>query len=96
MNPIAGGLYAGATPGGGSGPGVFLGGGFDQPGFDGIISGSANNEAKLNPPEVAVGTSNTPASTDTTASEKKPKGRTNIQIIPSKAHKEKEVSIAIF
>ncbi|KYN35385.1 hypothetical protein ALC56_10220, partial [Trachymyrmex septentrionalis] len=89
-NPIAGGLYAGATPGGGPGPGVFLGGGFDQPGFDGIISGSANNEANLNPPEAAVGTSNIPASADTTASGKKPKGRTSIQIIPSKARKEKE------
>ncbi|EGI70807.1 hypothetical protein G5I_00388 [Acromyrmex echinatior] len=90
VNPIAGGLYAGATPGGGPGPGVFLGGGFDQPGFDGIISGSANNEANLNPPEVAAETSNTPVNADTTTSGKKPKGRTNIQIIPSKAHKEKE------
>ncbi|KYN23500.1 hypothetical protein ALC57_04084, partial [Trachymyrmex cornetzi] len=90
VNPIAGGLYAGATPGGGPGPGVFLGGGFDQPGFDGIISGSTNNEANLNPPEAAARTFNTPASADTTASGKKPIGRTNIQIIPSKTHKEKE------
>lgn len=95
VNPVAGGLYAGATPGGGPGPGVFLGGGFDQPGFDGIISGSAIDETNLNPPAAAAGTSNIPASADTTASGKKPKGRTNIQIIPSKAHKEKEVSIMI-
>ncbi|XP_018401637.1 PREDICTED: uncharacterized protein LOC108778839 [Cyphomyrmex costatus] len=91
VNPIAGGLYAGATPGGGPGPGVFLGGGFDQPGFDGIISGSTNNEANLNPPAAPAGTSSASASADATTSEKKPtRGRTNIQIIPSKAHKEKE------
>lgn len=89
-NPISGGLYAGATPGGGPGPGVFLGGGVDQPGFDGIISGSAANEANLNPP---AGTTTIPASAD--AGGTKPKGRTNIQIIRSRAQKEKEVSIAI-
>lgn len=84
-NPIAGGLYAGATPGG-PGTGVFLGGGIDQAGFDGLLSGSAANEASLNPPAAA-------ATTTTPASSTKP--RTNIQIIRSKAQKEKEVSIMI-
>lgn len=69
---------------------MFLGGGVDQPGFDGIISGNTANEANLNPP---AGTT-IPASAD--AGETKPtKGRTNIQIIRSRAQKEKEVSIAI-
>lgn len=69
---------------------MFLGGGVDQPGFDGIISGSAANEANLNPP---AGMTTIPASAD--AGTKPTKGRTNIQIIRSRAQKEKEVSIAI-
>ncbi|XP_012537422.1 uncharacterized protein LOC105837311 [Monomorium pharaonis] len=90
-NPIAGGLYAGATPGGGPGTGVFLGGGADQVfGFDGIISGSTTNEAVK--PVAAAGTVSTAsASADAAANVTKPtKGRTNIQIIPSKGRKEKE------
>jgi len=83
-------MYAGATPGGGAGPGVFLGSGIDK-GFDGLISGSADNEASLNPPAAAAETT---ATADATASGTKPaKGRTNIQIIRSR--KEKEVLIAI-
>ncbi|XP_071563614.1 uncharacterized protein [Temnothorax nylanderi] len=96
-NPIAGGLYAGATPGGGPGPGVFLGGGLDQPGFNGIISGSMPNEAGLNPPAAAAAaagaagtTATTSASADAAIGTKPPKGRTNIQIIRSRAQKEKE------
>jgi len=82
-------LYAGATPGG-PGTGVFLGGGVDQPGFGGLFSGSAANEANLNPPAAAAA-----ETTTTPASSTKPKGRTNIQIIRSKAQKEKEVSTMI-
>ncbi|KAL0134422.1 hypothetical protein PUN28_001303 [Cardiocondyla obscurior] len=90
-NPIAGGLYAGATPGGGPGPGVFLGGGLDQK-YDGFISGSTANEASMTPPAAAAAAGATAASINTdAASETKPsKGRTNIQIIRSKAQKEKE------
>lgn len=71
---------------------MFLGGGVDQPGFDGLISGSAVNGANLNSPAATGATTTAPASADAPM---KPKSRTNIQIIPSKKQKENEVSIAI-
>ncbi|XP_011868229.1 PREDICTED: uncharacterized protein LOC105562199 [Vollenhovia emeryi] len=90
VNPVAGGLYAGATPGGGPGPGVFLGGGLDGSGLDGIISGSTANEDSLKPPAAAAGATTTSTSANATSETKPPKGRTNIQIIRSRAQKEKE------
>ncbi|XP_011638873.1 glycine, alanine and asparagine-rich protein [Pogonomyrmex barbatus] len=81
-NPIAGGMHAGATLGGGPGPGVFLGGGLDKA-IDGFISGSTPNEVGSNPPAPAA---TTPSNEEATT---KAKGRTNIQIIRSRKEKEK-------
>lgn len=88
MNPISGGLYAGATPGG-PGVGVHLGGGL---GMDGPAAGSTVDEANAAPRASGAGEAN--ATADAATSVTKPsKGRTNIQIIRSRAQKEKEVSI---
>lgn len=96
LNPISGGLYAGATPGG-PGVGVQLGGGLG--GIDGAAAGSTVDEAKAG----ASGAGEANATADAATSVTKPsKGHTNIQIIRSRAQKErdeqkeKEVSIDMF
>ncbi|XP_029173838.1 glycine-rich protein 1 isoform X2 [Nylanderia fulva] len=86
VNPISGGLYAGATPGG-PGTGVFLGGGV------------AGAETNVRPSASGTTTKETNATADAAASVTKPaKGHTNIQIIRSKpkdAQKEKEKAMAL-
>ncbi|CAL1685328.1 unnamed protein product [Lasius platythorax] len=99
FNPISGGLYAGATPGG-PGTGVYLGGGLGgRGGIDGAAGGSAADEANANPRASGATTGEINATADAAASvTKPPKGRTNIQIIRSKpkdAQKEKEKVIAV-
>ncbi|XP_011268130.1 uncharacterized protein LOC105258533 isoform X1 [Camponotus floridanus] len=81
LNPISGGLYAGATPGG-PGVGVQLGGG-----IDGAAAGSTVDEAKAG----ASGAGEANATADAATSVTKPsKGHTNIQIIRSRAQKERD------
>ncbi|RLU24165.1 hypothetical protein DMN91_004375 [Ooceraea biroi] len=104
-NPISGGMYAGATPGG-EGVGVFLGGGIGSRGVemdygpfsDGVYpiarEGSANAGASVG----ADATDGASSGADAAASGTKPsRGHTNIQIIRSKpkdAQKEK-VALAV-
>lgn len=89
LNPISGGLYAGATPGG-PGVGVHLGGGLGSEGMDGAAAGSTVDEANAAPRAVS-GAEEAKATADAAASVTKPsKGRTNIQIIRSRAQKEKD------
>lgn len=87
LNPISGGLYAGATPGG-PGVGVQLGGGLGSGGIDGAAVGSAQpiDEANVG----ASGAGEAKAIADAATSVTKPKGHTNIQIIRSRAQKEKD------
>lgn len=91
LNPISGGLYAGATPGGGPGPGVYLGNG-------GGIEYAGSNDVPAEAPDANPQADNKQSTkeTDVTvvgAGEAKPatRGHTNIQIIPTKLNKEKEV-----
>lgn len=89
-NPVSGGLYAGATPGG-PGVGVQLGGGLGKEGVEGVVAGTAADEA--NASAGASGATGATATADAAASVTKSKGHTNIQIIRSRKEKEKEVSI---
>lgn len=93
LNPISGGLYAGATPGG-PGTVVYLGNGIDR---GGLVGGVAADETNARPSASGATTRETNATADAAVSVTKPtKGHTNIQIIRSKAkdaQKEKEVSI---
>lgn len=97
LNPISGSIYAGATPGGGPGTGVYLGGGASKGIIEGIASGNAPNEIGTVPRASDAEGSSATANSDAAASgTKRAKGRTNIQIIPSRAkstQKEKEVLI---
>lgn len=91
LNPIAGGLYAGATPGG-PGTGVYLGGGLGGAEIDGAAAGNAAAEANVNSRASGATTREANATAEAAASvTKSTKGRTNIQIIRSRAQKEKEV-----
>ncbi|XP_032673545.1 uncharacterized protein LOC116845224 isoform X2 [Odontomachus brunneus] len=99
LNPISGGMYAGATPGGGPGTGVYLGGGYGKDGVEYTISSDVPVDASDAIPQPA-GTTTTKksdeksAGTDEGADETKPtRGRTNIQIIPRK-EKEKVTLVA--
>lgn len=88
-NPISGGLYAGATPGG-PGTGVYLGGGLGGAGINGAAAGSDGPNANSGASGATTRDAN--ATADAAASVTKlTKGRTNIQIIRSRAQKEKEV-----
>lgn len=95
LNPISGGMYAGATPGGGPGTGVYLGGGIGKDGFEYAASSDVPADAFGAIPRAFGDTTMREAETTTgpNTSETKPptRGRTNIQIIPSKSRKEKEV-----
>lgn len=98
LNPISGSMYAGATPGGGPGTGVYLGGGVGKNGIEYSASSNVPADAFDSIPRPAnVGTTTaetTTRETDAEASQdetKPPRGRTNIQIIPSKSKKDKEV-----
>ncbi|XP_025159821.1 uncharacterized transmembrane protein DDB_G0289901 isoform X2 [Harpegnathos saltator] len=93
VNPIAGGMYAGATPGGGLGTGVFLGGGV---GKNGDIPFAAPSDVSYtgfgDSPQAAGATTTekTDAAASASSEAKATRGRTNIQIIPSRSRKEKE------
>ncbi|XP_070163159.1 uncharacterized protein [Polyergus mexicanus] len=90
FNPIAGGLYAGATPGG-PGTGVYLGGGLGGAGMDGAAASIGSDEANANSRASGATTREANATADAAASVTKlTKGRTNIQIIRSRAQKEKD------
>ncbi|XP_014475845.1 PREDICTED: uncharacterized protein LOC106745083 isoform X2 [Dinoponera quadriceps] len=93
LNPISGGMYAGATPGGGLGTGVYLGGGVAK---DGGIEYAASSNVPTDTfgeyPQASGSTARKESTADANESETKPptRGHTNIQIIPSKSRKEKE------
>ncbi|XP_050447056.1 PE-PGRS family protein PE_PGRS18 isoform X2 [Cataglyphis hispanica] len=90
FNPIAGGLYAGATSGG-PGTGVYLGGGLGGAEIDGAAAGNAAAEANVNSRASGATTREVNATAEAATSVTKSKGHTNIQIIRSKEQKEKEV-----
>jgi len=103
---ISGGMYAGATPGG-QGIGVYLGnqdiavdgiGPFADGSNPAIVAKEVSMNAGANPGATVDATIDASASADAAASATKPsKGRTNIQIIPSRsesARKRKEVLLS--
>lgn len=103
LNPISGGLYAGATTGGvGPGTGVYLGGGLAAKEFAGpggvIVDEFIENRraADAIPTQAPAALPGVNSATNET---KPTRGYTNIQIIPSKpkdGQKEKEVLICIY